>query len=208
LAVKIGFDFKVENFSYGEPRKNGMKMGFVIYEGMTGLDFVGVFDPLSRLKTMGFLKNVSWEICAVAEQVTDAAGLLFTPSQVGIPLDRFDIVIVPGGPVAHKLCNDETFLKWFKTMKHCPFKASVCSGSLLLGAAGFLKGKKATTHPTRRVELAEYCTEVVDKRVVDEGTVITAGGVTSAIDLGLYLCEKFAGFDVKEKIRRQMDYYG
>jgi cyclohexyl-isocyanide hydratase len=185
-----------------------MKIGFVIYDGMTALDFVGIFDPLSRLKTMGFLKNISWEICAFTEQATDAAGLVFTPTQTGTALNRYDLVVVPGGPAAGSMRQDSKFMEWLKTMESCPFKASVCSGALLLGAAGFLKGKKATTHPTRRVELAEYCAEVVDQRVVDEGTVLTAGGVTAAIDLGLYLAEKFAGFDVKEKIRRQMDYYG
>jgi transcriptional regulator GlxA family with amidase domain len=185
-----------------------MKMGFVIYDAMTSLDFVGAFDPLSRLKTMGFLKNVSWEVCAPTDQVSDAAGLVFNPTQVGTPLDRYDLVVVPGGLVTRRLRYETPFIDWLKTMAPCPFKASVCSGALLLGAAGFLRGKKATTHPTARVELAEYCTQVVDQRVVDEGSVITAGGVTSGIDLGLHLCEKFAGFDVKEKIRVQMDYYG
>ncbi len=185
-----------------------MKMAFIIFNDMTALDFLGAFDPLSRLKTMGFLKNVSWEICAPTQQVTDGAGLLITPSQVGTPLDRYDLVVVPGGEGARKLRHDEGFLKWLKTMEPCPFKASVCTGALLLGAMGFLAGKKATTHPTARVELAEYCDKVVDQRVVDEGAVITAGGVTAGIDLGLYLAEKFVGFDVKEKIRRQMDYYG
>lgn len=185
-----------------------MKMAFVIYDQMTGLDFVGAFDPLSRLKTMGFLKNIGWEICAVQERILDCAGLVFTPSQVRLPLNRFDLVVVPGGPTATQLVSDAPFMNWLRSMEPYQFKASVCSGALLLGALGFLKGKKATTHPTRRVELAEYCSRVVDQRVVDEGSVITSGGVASAIDLGLYLCEKFAGFDVKEKIRRQMDYYG
>ena len=185
-----------------------MKIGFVIYDGMTALDFIGVFDPLSRLKIMGFLKNVSWDICAPTEQVTDAAGLVIQPTQVGMPLNRYDLVVVPGGLVTRRLRYEGSFIDWLKTMEPCSFKTSVCSGALLLGAAGFLRGKKATTHPSARVELAEYCTQVVDQRIVDEGSVITSGGVTSAIDLGLYLCEKFAGFDVKEKIRIQMDYYG
>ena len=185
-----------------------MKIAFVIFDEMTSLDFVGIYDPLTRLKTMGFLKNMSWEICATTDQVTDDRGLVFAPTQVGAPLDRYDLVVVPGGFITRKLRYEAPFLQWLRTMAPCPFKASVCSGALLLGAAGFLKGKKATTHPAARTELAEYCSQVVDQRVVDEGSVLTSGGVTASIDLGLYLAEKFAGFDVKENIRRQMDYYG
>ncbi len=185
-----------------------MKMGFVIFDGMTSLDFIGVYDPLTRLKTMGFLKNVTWDVCAMNEEVKDFTGLAFNPTVVRAPLSLYDIVIVPGGLVTRTLRYDKPFIEWLQTCEPCTFKASVCSGALLLGAAGFLKGKKATAHPTARVELAEYCSKVVDQRVVDEGSVITSAGVTSAIDLGLYLCEKFAGFDVKEKIRIQMDYYG
>ncbi len=82
----------------------------------------------------------------------------------------------------------------------------MCTGALLLGAAGFLKGKTATTHPNAFRDLQKYCLSVVNQRVVDEGEVITARGVTSSIDLGLYLCEKLAGREAKEKIRKQMDY--
>ena len=83
---------------------------------------------------------------------------------------------------------------------------AVCGGSLLLGAAGMLRTKKATTHPGLSAPLQHLAREVSPDRIVDEGTVITAGGVTSAIDLGLYLCEKIAGKDVREKIWKQMDY--
>jgi cyclohexyl-isocyanide hydratase len=116
------------------------------------------------------------------------------------------LVIVPGGIGTRKLINDTQLLEWLRTSKPCKFKVSVCTGSLLLGAAGFLKGKTATTHPNAFSELQEFCSSVVDQRIVDEGEVITARGVTSSIDLGLYLCEKFAGREVKEKIRQQMDY--
>ncbi|MCK5913732.1 MAG: DJ-1/PfpI family protein, partial [Desulfuromusa sp.] len=87
-----------------------------------------------------------------------------------------------------------------------PLKASVCSGSLLLGAAGFLRGKKATTHPKAYTELARYCAKVSKERIVDEGDVITARGVTSAIDLGLHLVERLAGKETRIEIARQMDY--
>jgi transcriptional regulator GlxA family with amidase domain len=93
-----------------------------------------------------------------------------------------------------------------KTAANCRLKVSVCTGALLLGAAGFLKGRRATTHRTEFERLKEFCAAVVDERIVDEGDVITARGVTSSIDLGLYLCERLAGYEAKEKIRKQMDY--
>jgi cyclohexyl-isocyanide hydratase len=93
-----------------------------------------------------------------------------------------------------------------RTADACKYKVSVCTGALLLGAAGFLTGKTATTHRTAFNDLKPYCASVVDQRIVDEGDVITARGVTSSIDLGLYLCEKLAGHEVKERIRQQMDY--
>jgi cyclohexyl-isocyanide hydratase len=77
----------------------------------------------------------------------------------------------------------------------------------LLGAAGFLHGKSATTHPNAFRLLGEFCAQVVvDQRIVDQGDVITARGVTASIDLGLYLCEKLTDFETREKIRLQMDY--
>jgi transcriptional regulator GlxA family with amidase domain len=185
-----------------------VKIGFVIYGGMTSLDFIGVYDPLTRLKTMGFLPDLSWDICSLNEWVTDSSGLILKATVVSEPLSDYDLVIVPGGPIGRNLSKNEIYIRWIKTMEGCPLKVSVCSGSLLLGAAGFLKDKKATTHPTRMDDLAPYCAKVVSQRVVDEGSVITAGGVTAAIDLGLYLCEKIAGHDVQETIKSQMDYHG
>ena len=86
-------------------------------------------------------------------------------------------------------------------------KTSVCTGALLLGSAGFLVGKRATTHPTAFEELKPYCaTVVVDHRVVDEEGVVTAQGVTSSIDLGLHLVERIAGREAKASIAKQMDY--
>jgi len=85
-------------------------------------------------------------------------------------------------------------------------KASVCTGSLLLGAAGFLKGRRATTHPNALEALKTYCATVVAARVVDEGDVITAVGVTSAVDLGLTLVARIAGEEARERIAEQMDY--
>ncbi len=188
-----------------------MNIAFVIYNGMTSLDFVGVYDPLTRLQTMGFLPQLSWEICAYSNPVKDSTGLTFVPSVVQASLADYDLLVVPGGITAlvANLADNPPFISWLKTAQSCPLKVSVCTGSLLLGAAGFLQGKKATTHPNAFDQLKKFCPDVVDSRVVDTGDVITARGVTSSIDLGLYLCQKFAGLEVKEQIRQRMDYpYG
>lgn len=183
-----------------------MKIGFVIYNGMTGLDFVGVYEGVTRLKTMGIIPDLEWEICAMTPQVSDGSGLQFTPTRVNKPLDDLDILIVPGGPGSQVLTEDDHFIQWLRTAAACQYKVSVCTGAVLLGAAGFLEGRRATTHPSAIHELRRYAAAVIDQRIVEDGGVITAGGVTASIDLGLYLCEKLAGRPAAEVIRRQMDY--
>lgn len=183
-----------------------MKTAFIIYDGMTALDFIGVYDALIRLKTMKFLPDFEWEVCAHTEQVIDGSGLRFAPTRVRGGLQGFDMVVVPGGYGSRELVNDGEFVAWLKTSETCGLKASVCTGSILLGVAGFLKGKRATTHRSAFDELRPFCETVVDEKVVDEGDVITARGVSSSIDLGLYICERLAGREARERIQRQMDY--
>src|SRR5438045_7912791 len=172
---------------------------------MTALDFVGVYDPLTRLKSMGLMPNLGWDVCAYSEEVADDRGLAFTSNKVGESLRDYQLLIVPGGFGTRALIDDADFVEWLKTSAPCELKASVCTGSLLLGAAGFLEGRRATTHPNAFRELERFCAEVVDLRVVDEDDVVTARGVTSAIDLGLHLVERFVGKEGRERIRRQMD---
>ena len=183
-----------------------MKVGFIIYDGMTALDFVGVYDPLVRLKTMGFMPNLMWEICGPSPQIRDGTGLTFVPTRVAEPLSQYDMIIVPGGFGSRGLILDDDFILWLKTAELCQLKASVCTGALLLGAAGFLEGKRATTHPRAFEDLRKFCLQVAEERIVDEGDVITVGGVTASIDLGLYLCGKLSGPEAQEQIRQQMDY--
>jgi cyclohexyl-isocyanide hydratase len=183
-----------------------MKLAFVIFDNMTALDFIGLYDPLTRLKSMGFLPELRWDICAFTETVTDDRGLKFMPTKYQAPFAGYDWLVVPGGNGTQKLQHDAAVMAWLHTARGCPMKVSVCTGSLLLGAAGYLQGQAATTHPKFFEVLKPYCAEVLDQRVVESGDVITGRGVTSAIDLGLYLCEKVAGEAVTEQIRTQMDY--
>lgn len=183
-----------------------MKTAFVIYNDMTALDFIGAFDPLCRLKSMGVMESFLWSICSFTDKVIDSNGLRIIPDISKKPLDGYDLIIVPGGYGSRRLCLDGGFINWLRTAQGSKIIASVCSGSLLLGAAGFLKGKRATTHQGAFHELEKYCSVVSHDRIVDEGDIITAGGVSASIDLGLYLCEKLAGPEARGKIQRQMDY--
>lgn len=183
-----------------------MKVAFVVYDGMTLLDFAGVYDPISRLHLMGFVTDLSCTICARTETVRSSEGAELAQCSTPESLGKFDYVIVPGGDGIRDLMKDPAFLHWIADVPETTTLVGICGGSLILGAAGLLRTKKATTHPTLMPVLAHVAREVSSDRIVDEGRIITAGGVTAAIDLGLYLCEKIAGSEVREKIRIQMDY--
>lgn len=183
-----------------------MKIAFIIFNQMTTLDFIGVYDPVTRLKSMGFINDLEWDICAYTKTVADDKGLQISPTKVKEPLGTYNIVIIPGGFGTRELQHNKGFIDWVKTCEKVTLKASVCTGSVIFGAAGFLLEKRATTHPIAFDELKPYCKKVENLRIVDEGNIITARGVTSAIDLGLYLVEKLAGNEVREKIAKQMDY--
>jgi cyclohexyl-isocyanide hydratase len=184
-----------------------MKAAFIIFDRMTALDLIGVYDPLTRLKSMNLVPGFSWRICAFTEEVSDDRGLRFAPDTVNESLGGYDLIVVPGGLGTRALQHDKAFIEWLQSAEPVKLKTSVCTGALLLGAAGFLAGKRATTHPTAFEELKPYCASVVtDQRVVDEGAIITARGVSASLDLGLYLVERIAGGEARAKISGQMDY--
>ena len=183
-----------------------MKIAFVVFNGLTTLDFIGIYDPLTRLKTMGFMPDLEWDICAFTDIVKDDRGLVMVPTAIQEPLHSYDLLVVPGGYGTRTLIHDKNFIGWIKTAEPCRLKVSVCTGALLLGAAGFLKDKRATTHPSAFQELEPFCHKVLDHRIVDAGNIITARGVSSGIDEGLYVVERLAGAEARSKIAKQMDY--
>lgn len=183
-----------------------MKAALIAFERMTALDFIGFYDPITRLKSMNIMEDFEWRICSTRQQVVDDRGLRIATDSVNEPLDSYDLLFVPGGFGARELQHDRGFIDWLRTAKPVPLKASVCTGSLLLGAGGFLQGRRATTHPTAYRELEPYCGEVVPHRVVDEGDIITARGVSSSIDLGLHLVRRLTGEEARDRIAAQMDY--
>src|ERR1700704_3933100 len=100
-----------------------MKAAFIIFDRMTALDFIGVYDPVTRLKSMGLLHDLTWDICATSAPVTDDKGLLFTPTRTGGTLSGYDVVIVPGGFGTRTLAHDAAFIAWLTTAADCTLKA-------------------------------------------------------------------------------------
>ena len=183
-----------------------MKAAFVVFDRMTSLDFIGFYDPVTRLKSMKIMDDFEWRICSMTQHVVDDRGLGLEADSVAEPLSSYDMLFVPGGLGTRNLQHDRSFLDWLTTARSTPLKVSVCTGALLLGAAGFLRGRRATTHPSAYTELEPYCGAVVHERVVDEGDIITARGVLSSIDMGLQLVQRLAGVDARARIATQMDY--
>ena len=185
-----------------------MKIAYIVFDGITWLDFIGIYDPISRLKSLNYISDLTWDICSFTANVKDNFGLEFKPTKIQHPLIGYDAIIVPGGVGTRQLQFDTGFIAWIQTAGKSACKISICTGSLILGAAGFLTGRKATTNYQEYEALEPYCKEVVRDRIVDDDNIITSGAVSSSIDLGLYMCSKWAGQEAAREIRKKMAYHG
>ena len=184
----------------------GTRIGFAAFDGMTLLDLVGPLDVLSRISTMGFDTTTTCEVFSLLEGlVFDGSGITVECRRHRPPLESFDVLVIPGGPETRILVHDGALGRYLATFPANRLLASVCTGALLLGAR--VKGKRATTHHSSFDKLAELGAEVVkDERVVDEGQLVTSGGVTSGIDLGLHLVARLAGADVAKAIAARIEH--
>ena len=188
-------------------RVTGTKIAFVAFEGMTLLDLVGAYDPLARIAKMGFDPTATCSIVTAdaARPWSEGGGSLVVHA-VRPTLEAYDAVVVPGGPGARALVTNTRITEWIAAFPHNRLIASVCTGALVLGAAGRLRGKRATTHRSALGDLAAYGATAVAERVIDEGQLVTAAGVTSAIDLALHLVRRLEGDEVAAAIALQMEW--
>jgi transcriptional regulator GlxA family with amidase domain len=185
------------------------RIAFLVFPRLTFLDFIGGYDALRRVAGMGIDPAVTHRIIGTEASIVDDSGLRVTPDGVYEDLAPFDLLYVPGGFGTRTLVEDARFVEYLRTWGAERPVVSVCTGALLLGRAGYLAGKRATTHHNAYDALRPFCREVVtDRRIVDEGRVVTAGGVASSLDLGLYLVEKYWSADARKTIAAQMAYRG
>ena len=155
-----------------------MKIAFIVYNDLTLLDFAGTYDSITRLKSMGFINDLEYDLCSLDEIVKSFEGVEIIPNKINNDLSIYDYIFIPGGNGIMKLLSSNDFLSWIKNISKNAIITAVCGGSLVLGVAGFLTGKKATTHPMLMNFLNNYTENVSSSRIVEDGNIITARGVT------------------------------
>lgn len=183
-----------------------MRVAFIYFPDFTLLDAVGVLDPVSRLKSLDIIPDLVIENCSFHAVCQDRHGWLVPDLHLCKPLNDYDVVFVPGGMGTRPLQFDGPFLQWLQTAAAVPLITSVCTGSLLLGAAGLLDGHRATTHYNEYDLLRAFIPDVVEAELVDDGPVVTAGAVAASLDLGLHLCYRLAGAAARERVRHSMNH--
>jgi putative intracellular protease/amidase len=180
-----------------------MRIAIPIFDQLTALDAVGPYEVLSRLPgaTVHFLA------VEPGPKRTENAMLALSADMALDELPDPEVVVVPGGFGTRALMHDETMLSWLRRA-HASAKwtTSVCTGSLLLAAAGILDGLEATTHWLVLDTLREYGAIPVQRRVVEQGNVITAAGVSAGIDMALTLASRIAGEELARGIQLGIEY--
>jgi transcriptional regulator GlxA family with amidase domain len=180
-----------------------MQIAIPLFDRLTALDAVGPYEVLSRLPG-GRVDFVAAEP-GVYRTDTRMLGLTADLSYADAPSP--DVLLVPGGFGTRALMRDEPTLAWVRRAHdESLFTTSVCTGALVLGAAGLLDGLEATTHWLYRPMLAEFGARPVERRVVEQGKVVTAAGVAAGIDMALVLAARIAGPDVAQAIQLAIEY--
>jgi cyclohexyl-isocyanide hydratase len=187
------------------PKGVPVRVGIFLFDGVEELDAVGVYEVLAKAKELHPPLDLSVRFRALKEQVTGALGMKFLAHDVRRDLGDLDLFIIPGGWGREEVVKDSEWLQSLLDFGTEKPVASVCTGALILAAAGLLAGRKATTHRSAMEELRGTA-QVVDQRVVEDGLVTTAGGVTASIDLGLHLLRKMFGPELATEVADHLEY--
>lgn len=190
-------------------------VGILIFDGVEVLDFAGPFEVFSVTRRLGEFTDEArlfqpLIIAEHAETVRATGGLLIQPHHTIADHPRLDIVVIPGGMGTRPLQTHQPVLDWIAAQSsRVNITASVCTGALLLGFAGLLRDKAATTHwgSIERMREAFPDTTVVERtRYVDEGAIITSAGISAGIDMSLALVARLHGSEIAWQTARHMEY--
>lgn len=190
-------------------------IGILLYDGFDELDAVGPYEVFQTAAAFGAALSVRLVTLEERERVTASHGLRVEPDgQVDPDADRPDLLVVPGGgwntrseAGAWAEAERGVVPDALATLHEAGVTvASVCTGGMLVARAGLTDGRPAVTHASAVDDLRESGADVVDARVVDDGDVLTAGGVTSGLDLALHLVERLADVTVAEQVATEIEY--
>jgi cyclohexyl-isocyanide hydratase len=179
-----------------------LQIGMVLFQRLTQLDFTGPHEVLARIPGAEV-----HTIAKTREPIVAETGLALLPQATFAELPRVDMIFVPGGVGQIEASADAETIDWLRAAaSDARWVTSVCTGALLLGVAGLLRGYRATTHWAFLDLLPLVGATPVDERVVIDRNRITAGGITAGIDFGLTIAAEVAGKDVAEAIQLHMEY--
>ncbi len=177
-------------------------IGFLLWDGLTQLDMTGPVQVLSRMP--GAKLHFVWKSL---DPVMSDCGLALVPTQTLETCPPLDMICVPGGAPVAPVMRDREVLDWLRRQAEtASLITSVCTGSLILAAAGLLRGYKAGCYWASGQQLALFGAEFVEQRVVIDRNRITAGGVTSGIDFAFRVIEQLHGRDVAEAVQLSIEY--
>jgi cyclohexyl-isocyanide hydratase len=178
------------------------RIGLLVFPAITQLDMTGPYEVFSRIA--GAEVHLVWKSL---DPVAAQGGMRILPSTTLEACPQLDLVCVPGGPGMNPLLNDEEVLAFLRRQAvGARYVTSVCTGALVLGAAGLLEGKRAASHWMARDLLAAFGAIPVAERVVIDGNVITGGGVTAGIDFALRIAAELKGEDAAKAIQLNIEY--
>jgi len=179
-----------------------ISVAFLLFPNVTQLDLTGPAQVLSRLGNVTL--DLVWQDRA---PVTTDAGFAIMPTATFAEVPRADILCVPGGMGVTGVIADDAAMAWVRSVgAEARWVTSVCTGSLILGAAGLLKGYRAATHWSWREYLAMFGAEMVPKRVVVDRNRVTGGGVTAGIDFALTLMAEVRGAEFAKAVQLSLEY--
>jgi putative intracellular protease/amidase len=180
-----------------------MNIAIPIFDRLTALDAVGPYEVLSRLPDA----TVHFVAAEPGCKRTENRMLALTADRALDELTNPEVIVVPGGFGTRALMSDETMLDWLRAAhESSQWTTSVCTGSLLLAAAGILDGLQATTHWLELETLRAYGAVPVARRGVEQGRVMTAAGVSAGIDMALTLAARIAGDELAQAIQLGIEY--
>jgi cyclohexyl-isocyanide hydratase len=178
------------------------RIGFLVFPAVTQLDLTGPHEVFAQMP--GAELHLIWK---TLEPVVGSGGLRLTPSTTYRNCPQLDLICVPGGSGMNVLLTDVETLDFLRRQAEgARYVTSVCTGALVLGAAGLLRGKRATTHWMSMEFLRAFGATPVSERVAIDGKVITGGGVTAGIDFALRVVAEIAGEEVARTVQLSIEY--